>query len=77
MEHRIFIGRDDVGDFVCDVRGSEAPPTPGVRWELVAATQSDLEAARIMALLSRRHRREEETPALTARTMRVVAAEGA
>jgi len=65
MEHRIFVGRDEVGDFLCDVRGSEAPPTPGVRWTLVAATESDQEAARIMAVLSKSRRREAETLALT------------
>ncbi len=61
--YSILIGVDARGEFPWHLRGGEALPSGNVRWRLVAQTDDEGQAVRIMELVGRRcHERCEAGP---------------
>ncbi len=56
--YSILIGVDAIGEFPYHLRDGEMLPTERVRWRLVAQTDDDDEATRIMDTVARRIRQE-------------------
>jgi len=50
--HKVFIGSDESGEFPWLAHGDEPLPAGKVRWRLVAQTDDEEEAARVMTLVS-------------------------
>jgi hypothetical protein len=58
--HSVLIGVDATGEFPWHLREGEALPSGSVRWRLVAQTDHEEEAVRIMDVVARRCRERSE-----------------